>query len=128
MTTTTKRIQTLVNIFLRRLRGVWWPETIGKLTTVATYISNATGSGEPVETLDMDWLHYLQSSCQHYMTILNLESGGENEKRTTEKHVASRAWLRRQENVIQLDTVGEIGSELECLVYHVGCLCPRRGY
>ena len=44
-------------------------------------MSDAGGTVDPTETLEMDWSHSLQASRQHYTTSLNLESkrGTKNE-------------------------------------------------
>ena len=50
---------------------------------VATHMSDAGGTGDPTEKLEMDWSYSPHTSRQHYTTNLNLESRGEKEKRTT---------------------------------------------
>ena len=57
-------------------------------------MSDAGGTGDPTETMAMDWSHSLQAIRQHCMTSLNLESRGEKEKRTIEKHLAPRSGSR----------------------------------
>ena len=78
-------------------------------------MSDACGIGEPIETLKMDWSYSPQVSRQHYMTSLNLESGGEKKKRTTENHMVPPSGSRRQRNWIHLETVGENEPGQECL-------------
>ena len=46
-------------------------------TVVATYMSHASGTGDPLE---MDWPHYPQASQQHCTTSLNLEPSGERKR------------------------------------------------
>ena len=68
---------------------------------MAAHVSDAGGTGDPTETMEIDWSHSQQASRQHCTTSLNLESRGEREKRTTEKHVASRPGSRRQRNWVR---------------------------
>ena len=77
-------------------------------------MSDAGRTGDPTETMEMDWSHSPQAGRQHYTTRLNLEPIGEKEKRATEKDVAPRSGSRRQRKRIQLDTIGEVGSGPEC--------------
>ena len=64
----------------------------------------------------MDCAHSLQVIRQYYTASLNQEPRVKKE-RTTEKHAGQRSesGSRRRRNWKQLETVGEIGSELECL-------------
>ena len=90
-------------------------------------LSDVRGTGDPTETLDMDWLHSPQASRQHYKTSLNLESRGEKEKRTTEKHMVPQSASRRQINWLHLDAVGEIGSGPDWLAVSCWRPMPQEG-
>ena len=58
-----------------------------------------SGTGDPTETLEMDWSYSPQTSQQHYTTSLNRESRWEKEKRTTKKHLVPRSESRRQRDL-----------------------------
>ena len=46
----------------------------------SSVMSDAGGTVETAEAMEMDWSHFAQSSRQHYRTSLNLESRGEKKK------------------------------------------------
>ena len=94
---------------------------------VATHMSSAGGRGDPNETPDMDWSHFPQASRQHYTTRLNEEYRREKKKRMTEWRMAPQSGRRRQRNWIDLETVGEIGSEPERLKESCCWPMPQKG-
>ena len=89
-------------------------------------MSDASGTGDPTETLEMDWSHSLQVSRQQYTTSLNLESNGKKEKRATKIHMARRSGSRCQRNRMHLE-IEILAQDHSAWQTHVGDLCPRRG-
>ena len=68
-------------------------------------MSDAGGTGDPTETLDIDWAHSPQGSRQHYKTRFNLEARGAKEGKEDGRETPGAAIWKQKSN--KLDAHGD---------------------
>ena len=69
-------------------------------------MSDVGETGDPTESLEMDWSHLLEASRQHYTTSLTMEPRGENEKNYDREIRGAAIWKQTSK---KRDTAGDNG-------------------